>query len=231
MDRNYLRTIDKNIRDDLELYLKPVAKFKTLSDEESRYYIALAQAGDKASFDKLINHNLKLVGWVIVNHFPKFTKEGSTLTAEDLMSEGFFALKRAVEKFDLSLQYTFSTYATDWIRGLIGRALRKSEIVPTPANPVENTRKSKFLEFNGDIIPDATVPDCHDAVIAAKRIKHLLPVLTIREKSILMERFVEEKYLPEIAKTSGISTERVRQITNEALRKLRTQLLIKTPSV
>lgn len=89
-----------------------------LTDEEVRQLIALSQAGDTEARNRLVAHNLRLV-WSVVQ---RFLNRG--YDPDDLFQIGSIGLLKAVDKFDLSYDVKFSTYAVPMIIGEIQRFLR-----------------------------------------------------------------------------------------------------------
>lgn len=104
--------------DDITPFTKQASKYAVLTKDEEKRLIALAQADppDKAAWDKLIKHNIKLV----IHIAKKYTNQG--LSFEDLIQEGLCGLVTAIQKFDLR-RGALSTYATWWIRQAITRAI------------------------------------------------------------------------------------------------------------
>lgn len=92
--------------------------FPLLSDEETKELLRKAKNGDEQSREKLVNCNLKLV----FNLVQRFENRGYEL--EDLFQIGTIGLMKAVDKFDLSYDVKFSTYAVPMIIGEIRRFLR-----------------------------------------------------------------------------------------------------------
>ena len=109
-------------------------RFPLLSDEEMRELLRRAQAGDKAAREKLVNCNLKLV----FNLVRRFQNRGYEL--EDLFQIGCIGLMKAIDKFDLSYDVKFSTYAVPMIVGEIRRFLRDD-------NPVKVSRSVKEAAY------------------------------------------------------------------------------------
>lgn len=89
-----------------------------LDDNEVKRLIALSQAGDNVARDTLVNCNIRLV-WSVVQRFLNRGYE-----AEDLFQIGCIGLLKSVDKFDLSYDVKFSTYAVPMIIGEIQRFLR-----------------------------------------------------------------------------------------------------------
>lgn len=89
-----------------------------LSDEEVRALIARSQAGDTEARNRLVEANVRLV-WSVVQRFL-----GRGYEADDLFQIGCIGLLKAVDKFDLSYEVKFSTYAVPMIIGEIQRFLR-----------------------------------------------------------------------------------------------------------
>lgn len=202
----------------LNLYLRSIAKFPVLSNNEQRHYIALAQAGDKAAFDKVICHNLRLIVWTI-KHFA--VKGTGTLTIEDLINEGYFGLRRAVEKFCLERHEKFSSYAVWWIRWAIYRSIRLSKLIPLPNNAYE-----KIIITYGDI--ENKTEENTDALALYTKLEKLIKLLPERQQQIIAYRFGFSgdcgDTLAEIGAEFGISHERVRKILLTILAQLSNQI-------
>ncbi len=103
--------------DATRLYLNEIGFSPLLSAEEEVHYARLAQQGDEAGRQRMIESNLRLV----VNIARRYLHRGLALL--DLIEEGNLGLIRAVEKFDPERGFRFSTYATWWIRQTIERAI------------------------------------------------------------------------------------------------------------
>lgn len=103
--------------DATSLYLKEIGRSPLLSTKEEVHYATKFHEGDESARHRMIESNLRLV--VKIARF--YLNRG--LDFLDLIEEGNFGLMRAVEKFDPSRGFRFSTYATWWIRQTIERAL------------------------------------------------------------------------------------------------------------
>ncbi|MCL6559153.1 MAG: RNA polymerase sporulation sigma factor SigF [Firmicutes bacterium] len=109
-------------------------RFPLLKDQEMRELLTRAKAGDTYARDKLVNCNLKLV----FNLVKRFQNRGYEL--EDLFQIGCIGLMKAIDKFDLSYDVKFSTYAVPMIVGEIRRFLRDD-------NPVKVSRSVKETAY------------------------------------------------------------------------------------
>ncbi len=127
---------DQAINDPVRMYLREIGRIPLLKREEE---ISLAQgvdAGDKKSKDKLTASNLRLV----VSIAKKYIGRGMSFL--DLIQEGNKGLIRAVEKYDWTKGYKFSTYATWWIRQAITRAIAdQARTIRIPVHMVETINK------------------------------------------------------------------------------------------
>lgn len=103
--------------DATRLYLNEIGASDLLTAEEEVFYARLAQKGDSAGRQRMIESNLRLV----VKIARRYMNRGLALL--DLIEEGNLGLIRAVEKFDPERGFRFSTYATWWIRQTIERAI------------------------------------------------------------------------------------------------------------
>jgi RNA polymerase sporulation-specific sigma factor len=109
-------------------------RFPLLKDKELRDLLIRSKAGDSFARDKLVNCNLKLV----FNIVRRFQNRGHEL--EDLFQIGCIGLMKAIDKFDLSYDVKFSTYAVPMIVGEIRRFLRDD-------NPVKVSRSVKETAY------------------------------------------------------------------------------------
>lgn len=110
-------------------------RFPLLNDEEMAELLAKAQAGDVPSRERLINCNLRLV----FNLVQRFTNRGYEV--EDLFQIGTIGLIKAIDKFNLSYNVKFSTYAVPMIIGEIRRFLRDDNPVKVSRSLKENAYK------------------------------------------------------------------------------------------
>ncbi|MCY1339526.1 RNA polymerase sigma factor RpoS [compost metagenome] len=103
--------------DATQLYLNEIGFSPLLTQEEEVHFARLAQGGDPAGRQRMIESNLRLV----VKIARRYVKRGLSLL--DLIEEGNLGLIHAVEKFDPERGFRFSTYSTWWIRQTIERAI------------------------------------------------------------------------------------------------------------
>lgn len=140
---------DVSVDDPVKIHLKEIGRVPLLSSEEEVELAARVAEGDQAARDRLIEANLRLVV-SIAKHYA-----GRGMTFLDLIQEGYIGLIKAVEKFDYTKGYKFSTYATWWIRQAITRAIAdQARTIRLPVHMVETITKvkkaqSKLLHENG----------------------------------------------------------------------------------
>lgn len=127
----------KDIADDsVRLYLREIGRVPLLTGEEEVELAKRIMKGDKAAKDKMVEANLRLV----VSIAKKYIGRGLDLL--DLIQEGSAGLLRAVEKFDYTKGFKFSTYATWWIRQAITRAIAdQARTIRIPVHMVETINK------------------------------------------------------------------------------------------
>lgn len=128
-----LRTIHANVyTDPIRSYLQEIGRIPLLTAQEEIYLAIKIIEGDKLSAEYLTTANLRLV----VSIAKKYAHRGLDLL--DLIQEGNMGLMRAVEKFDHTKGFKFSTYATWWIRQAITRAIAdQARTVRVPVHMIE----------------------------------------------------------------------------------------------
>ena len=125
-----------SIDDPVRMYLKEIGKVPLLSSEEEITLAKKIQEGDVYSRKKLTEANLRLV----VSIAKRYVGRGMLFL--DLIQEGNLGLIKAVEKFDYTKGYKFSTYATWWIRQAITRAIAdQARTIRIPVHMVETINK------------------------------------------------------------------------------------------
>ena len=122
--------------DDLRQYLHEIRIFPLLTAQEELELAKGCAAGDDEAIRTMVNSNLRLV----VSIAREYTGRGVPLP--DLIQEGSIGLLIAAQKFDYTLQYRFSTYATKWIRQCISRyILNHAGVIRVPRQTMERMRK------------------------------------------------------------------------------------------
>ena len=125
-----------NIDDHVRMYLKEIGKVPLLSAEEEIDLAKRMDAGDDEAKRRLSEANLRLV----VSIAKRYVGRGMLFL--DLIQEGNLGLMKAVEKFDYSKGFKFSTYATWWIRQAITRAIAdQARTIRIPVHMVETINK------------------------------------------------------------------------------------------
>ena len=127
---------DIKINDPVRMYLKEIGRINLLTSDEEFEYAKLANEGDEHAKTMLAESNLRLV----VSIAKRYVGRGMLFL--DLIQEGNIGLMKAVEKFDPSKGYKFSTYATWWIRQAITRAIAdQARTIRIPVHMVETINK------------------------------------------------------------------------------------------
>ena len=127
---------DVKINDPVKMYLKQIGCFRLLSPQEEIELAKRIQQGDQVAKNKLTQANLRLVV-SIAKHYG-----GRNMSFLDLIQEGNLGLIKAVEKFDYTKGFKFSTYATWWIKQAITRAIAdQARTIRIPVHMVETINK------------------------------------------------------------------------------------------
>ena len=135
LDDNAL-TKDLTINDPVRMYLKEIGQIKLLTLDEESVLADRISEGDEEAKNILAEANLRLV----VSIAKRYVGRGMLFL--DLIQEGNIGLMKAVDKFDVSKGYKFSTYATWWIRQAITRAIAdQARTIRVPVHMVETINK------------------------------------------------------------------------------------------
>ncbi len=136
--------------DSIQIYLKEIGRYPLIDSEEEMTLAKKILEGDAEAKNILAKSNLRLV----VSIAKKYTGRSADLSLLDLVQEGNIGLFKAVEKFDFTKGFKFSTYATWWIRQAITRALAdQSRTIRIPVHMVETIAKYKqvFRRLSQDL--------------------------------------------------------------------------------
>lgn len=126
--------------DSIQIYLKEIGQYPLIPASMEKELARKILQGDEEAKNLLARANLRLV----VSIAKKYVGRSADLTLLDLIQEGNLGLFKAVEKFDWTKGYKFSTYATWWIRQAITRALAdQSRTIRVPVHMVETIAKYK----------------------------------------------------------------------------------------
>ena len=210
----------------LDKYLQEIGREDLITVEEEVELAQRIRKGDRIALEKLTRANLRFV----VSVAKQYQNQG--LSLPDLINEGNLGLIKAAEKFDETRGFKFISYAVWWIRQSILQALaEQSRIVRLPLNQVGSLNKiskafSKFEQEN-ERRPSDDSPMADRSLVnesLSKEIDRALSTLTDREKDIIQMFFginTQEMTLEEIGDKFGLTRERVRQIKEKAIRRLR----------
>ncbi|MDP4038845.1 MAG: RNA polymerase sigma factor RpoD [bacterium] len=165
----------KDIADDsVRMYLREIGKIPLIKAEQEVILAKRIEKGDKAAKDALAEANMRLV----VSIAKKYIGRGLDLL--DLIQEGNTGLLRAVEKFDYTKGFKFSTYATWWIRQAITRAIAdQARVIRIPVHMVETinklirTQRRLTQELGREPLPEELASEME---IDVDKVSHILKI-------------------------------------------------------
>ncbi len=139
-DKKYAYSRGDSSYDSIQMYLREIGQYPLIAGSMEKELAKRIEAGDLDAKNLLMKANLRLV----VSIAKKYANRSPDLTLLDLIQEGNLGLHKAVEKFDWTKGFKFSTYATWWIRQAITRALAdQSRTIRVPVHMVETIAKYK----------------------------------------------------------------------------------------
>ena len=213
--------------EELDTYFQEVNKYKKrLTPEQEKELGFKIQQGDKMALDTLIKHNLRFV-ISIAKKYRKYTD----VSFSDLISEGNIGLIKAANKFDPTKNIKFSSYAVWWIKASIKECIEgyKGKIEYSIVDDYQVTNlDEKDLIY--DEINEEFEKKMNNLQSRQSAIEDLIKCLEEREKKIIMLFYglgntSKEMKLDEVSKEMGITKERVRQIKDDAIVKMKCEAL------
>ncbi len=215
--------------DSIQMYLKEIGQYQLISGGMEKELAKRIEAGDIEAKNLLARANLRLV----VSIAKKYANRSADLTLLDLIQEGNLGLFKAVDKFDWTKGYKFSTYATWWIRQAITRALAdQSRTIRVPVHMVETIAKYKQVvrrlsqDLGRDPLPEEIATEMNltvDKVYTIEKIDQSTLSLETPigdegddSKSKLGDFLADEKILsPDQESSRRIISDQVKEILND----------------
>lgn len=209
---------------ELTLYFEEIQHIRKLTVKEEKELSIKIQNGDKNALNKLVYHNLRFV----VNIAKKYRDRGVPFA--DIISEGNLGLIHAASKFDGSKNVKFISYAVWWIKNSINECIdnynREHEYVQCESYVFD---KQKDLELQYEKVNEDFENKINSLQSQKDAIKSLMQCLREREIKILTLFYGladgKEMTLDEVGKCMNLTNERVRQIKDTAISKLKTRVL------
>lgn len=216
-------------------YHKELGKYRPLTKVKEKELLSRAKKNDFFARQEILQSNLRFVFNVALGF------KGKGVSMEDLISEGNYGLVKAIDKFNEKEDVKFISYAVWWVKESMRACIKKNEakldMEIKQDDLVITTTKSKVSEEeNLDIESNETVfSDCYEVngkeLSKAKKhvVNNLLQQLSEREQFVIRASYgidMPQMTLEDIGSEINVSKERARQIREEALRYLRTQIML-----
>lgn len=237
------RQLDNNVgrndfTDSVKTYYQELRQYKPISKEYERELLTLAKDGDVEARNKIVTANLRFVFDIAKKY------RGNGVEIADLISEGNKGIFKAIDRFDMTKDVRFFTYAVWWIRESMAQAVEdKMNESKSIANfddefPSENMNMENIstdnedFYYNGKDVED-TDGNSYDTIEESAQkqfvVQKLLAKLDDRERLIIMKYFGLENdddghSFDEISNDVNLSTERVRQLKIKAINTMRAEV-------
>lgn len=218
----------------MQSYYNDINRFRTMTREEERTVGRRARHGSRSAKNELVTANLRFV----VDVAKKYSHCG--VPFQELVAEGNMGLMRAADKFDERRGIKFISYAVWWIKQSIHECIKnkaKDNFVEIPmvADKGDEALEDEMTvgEVNKNEALFSTMEDEHEKEVEdenKRMVRRLMTVLDEREKGIISDLYGLDERKPlnmeEIAGKLGLTNERVRQIKEKALRKMKSEALM-----
>jgi RNA polymerase primary sigma factor len=214
-----------SLEDPVRMYLKEIGKVPLLSAEEEMELAVKMEQGDEAAKKRLSEANLRLV----VSIAKRYVGRGMQFL--DLIQEGNLGLIKAVEKFDYTKGYKFSTYATWWIRQAITRAIAdQARTIRIPVHMVETINKlirvqrQLLQEYGREPLPEEIAKEMHMSLDRVREIQKIAQEPVSLETPIGEEEdshlgdFIQDDHIPVPAEQAAFTL--LKEQINEVLETL-----------
>ena len=219
----------------VRVYYDDLKKYKPLTKAKEKRLLKKCKKGNLKAKNEILEANLRFV-FDIAKHYT-----GRGVPISELISDGNIGLLRAIEKFDESKDVKFISYAVWWIRQAMLESIKRRnainfvEIEPNTDN--DSSMDKKLIEddeddvsFNNDFSNENDEKSIEVSENQRNIITSLIGTLADRERDIVENYYgindKKELTLTDIGKKYNLSSERVRQIKLNAIRKLRSKILL-----
>ena len=208
-----------NYKRALEAYMDKIGEGKLLTDEQERQLAERIQQGDRKALNTLVERNLKFVVSMAGQY------KGQGVPIDDLVSEGNIGMVKAAERFSPQFGKRFVTFAAPIIRDAMEAFIRKngeairSVDAPIPAGSNNNFNLLNILENTDAPMADSQLTKDSDI----QQMSRFITILAPREQRVVSLIYGiegERHTMAEVASLMGLKRERVRQVRDQALRKL-----------
>ena len=209
-----------------QIYYNEISKYQPLSRyEERKLWKKYKQDNDLTARNKLIESNLKFVASIAKCY------RGRGLSYSELVAEGNVGLMKAIDKFEVKKGNRMTSYSVWWIRQTILEAIQKRNNTDSDDYPkdfegqLENEETAETAVNN----PQPFIDDEGEDEEVKSTILELVDRLNDREKEVIIRYYGiygnQEETLEEIGKGMNLTKERIRQISEKALKKMRSSAL------
>ena len=222
------------MKDLLNVYFKEAGKYEVLTKEQTLKLAFAAKQGDKKARNALINSNLRFVVKLAKDYKNKY----HFASIDDLIAAGNIGLIKAADKFEPDYNNSFTTYAQFWIRDEINKELNLSHDIILPRSLANDKEMTSMTiaesiddeNFNEGSVSEQYITNTEEAVekeMTVEYVRNALSTLSDTDQTILRLHYgigCQKKTLQQIGLLlGGYTKERVRQLEEKAILKLRTR--------
>ena len=213
---------------DLNTYLDEIGRESLLTADEERRLSSRILRGDTRALNRLVEANLRLVVAIASEY------QGQGLAIDDLVSEGNIGLMKAARKYDATRSLRFAGYASPHIRRQVEKALKAESTERRVERGAAGQTRSVDAPLGAKsnmsllaVLADGNAPSADGRMYSAaaeQAVEHALTALKGREREVVTAYFGigrDNLTMAEIALDMGLRRERVRQIRDRAIRRMK----------